>query len=49
MTKKLLILKYNKDFHVISDAFRRRGLKINELMTNHVNNQFKDLYIIETS
>lgn len=49
MTKKLLILKYNKDFHVISDAFRRRGLKINELMTNHVNNQFKDLYIIEAS
>lgn len=48
MTKKILILKYNKNINVISDAFRKRGFLINKLMTNHMNKQVKDIYILET-
>lgn len=47
MTKKLIIVKYNDKFDVISKLFRTHGFEINELATNHVNEKVKYVYIIE--
>lgn len=47
MTKKILILKYDKNFERISYEFKQNGLRINDLITKYVCKKVKYVYILE--